>query len=459
MSFTDFAYLPFFLGVLVLIRLVPAPNRWLVLLGMSCLFYGWEEPRLLFLVWGVIFVAWKAALAIEKASSEKAAKHIMIWAAALCLLVLFCFKYLNWTMELMALPCREHSVPKIILPLGISFYTFQALSYVVDVWRKRIPAERSLLKVGGYLLFFPQLVAGPIERAGDLLPQLSRPEPTAGERSIEALLLLLRGYTKKVVIADNLAPLVDFAYQPGANPGGCALLAATLFFSAQIYCDFSGYTDIARGCAGLLGIKLSENFRKPWQAVSVHDFWRRWHLTLTGWLRDYLYIPLGGNRHSLRRQCVLTLLVFLLSGLWHGANFTFVLWGLCHGGMMVLETLIDHLYPDVKKKFRRPFSLMGILLAWVFFRAESVGQATDIFRRIFFCFFPSTLISDLGGSAPRLLMGFLLLLLVPLVEDVPALENRKENALIPFFLLLCIFISRAGAVSGGTSPSFIYFRF
>ena len=259
----------------------------------------------------------------------------------------------------------------IILPVGISFYTFQAMSYVIDVYRGTIPAEAHFGYYALYISFFPQLVAGPIERAGTLIPQLRQERRLKQEDVIAGLKLIISGLFRKLAVADLLAPFVDAVYRAD-TPDGCAVALATLLFAVQIYCDFSGYSEIAAGSARLLGIRLMRNFDRPYAAASIRDFWRRWHVSLTVWFTDYVYIPLGGNRHGLARQLLATIAVFALCGLWHGAEWSFLIWGLLHAGYMAVYLLWRQ---HSKKALPRPagqiLTLAAVCFAWLFFRAGS----------------------------------------------------------------------------------------
>jgi D-alanyl-lipoteichoic acid acyltransferase DltB (MBOAT superfamily) len=271
--------------------------------------------------------------------------------------------------------------------VGISFYTFQTLSYTIDVYREKIPVHRSVTDFFAFVSFFPQLVAGPIERAGNLLGQFAgkrRFDPAAARDGCRQMLW---GFVKKVVVADNLSSFVEAAYATPHEAGGATLLVATFFFAIQIYCDFSGYSDIAIGCARLFGFRLMRNFAYPYFATSISDFWSRWHISLSTWFRDYVYIPLGGGRTSLPRRAVNVFVTFLVSGFWHGANWTFLVWGALHGIYYLPEMILAALRGDRERRVR--FVAIRILwtfflvcVGWVFFRAATVGDAGTILARI-----------------------------------------------------------------------------
>ena len=285
-------------------------------------------------------------------------------------------------------------VLKILLPIGLSFHTFQAMSYTIEVYYGRQKAERHLGIYALYVMFYPQLVAGPIERPQNLLHQFRRPHRFKADRAAAGLRLMLWGFFKKLVVADRMAPVVDAVFNRPASYGPGMMLLATYCFAFQIYCDFSGYSDIARGAAKVMGFRLMENFDRPYAAASVGEFWRRWHISLSTWFRDYLYIPLGGNRVRLPRWCFNVLVVFLVSGLWHGASWTFVVWGLLHGLYLVGSRLTGPAreqaaratglanHPGLLRAWRVLVTFHLVAFAWIFFRANSVADALFIAGRI-----------------------------------------------------------------------------
>jgi D-alanyl-lipoteichoic acid acyltransferase DltB (MBOAT superfamily) len=346
--------------------------------------------------------------------------------------------------------------------VGISFYTFQTLSYTIDVYRGRISPTRNLLDFALFVAFFPQLVAGPIERASRLLPQLARERPLTARGLASGAWLAGWGLFKKVVIADNLAPLVDEVYAPGANPAAGEVLLATYAFAFQIYCDFSGYTDIARGVARMFGIDLMLNFRLPYLATAPSDFWRRWHISLSTWLRDYLYIPLGGNRGGRARTLRNLMLTMLLGGLWHGAAWTFVCWGAYHGVLLVAERVWRRRGRSARVgAARRALAVAGtfhaVCLGWLFFRADSLAGVGSLLRAL--------------GSDPHwgLALSWLpslgLLLLPLLLGELAMLRGDRAEVPLPVGRL-----ARSGAVAAlllafllfadvrGGRP-FVYFQF
>lgn len=342
------------------------------------------NAKYVFLIATTTIVSYACAIAIEKTADTKRKKVALITALFVSLGILFVFKYFNFAMATLSNILLVKPVYlNFLLPVGISFYTFQTLSYVTDVYKGKIKAERNLIVYATFVSFFPQLVAGPIERTANLLPQIKSDKSFNYSVAWEGLLLIVWGLYKKIVIADNLAIWVDKVYGNVSHYQGFSLLLATLFFTFQIYCDFSGYTDIARGSAKLFNIELMDNFRSPYFAVGFKDFWSRWHISLSTWFRDYVYIPLGGNRVSKTRHAFNLLITFLISGLWHGANWTFVLWGGIHGIGLLCENYF------VKRK-NNSFQLLSVfvtfslvMLAYVIFRSSNIQNAVYVFGHMF----------------------------------------------------------------------------
>ena len=475
MSFVSPGFLLFLPAVLALSRFTPWQKRWMVLLPASYFFYACHSPWLLSLIFLTTLVSYASALRIERAETRKQKRRAVVLDAVVCLGILFLFKYLDFALGGVFSLLRLFGVESgftgfhLLLPMGISFYVFQTMSYTFDVYRGTIRAERHLGYYALFVSFFPQLVAGPIERPGDLLPQLKAPNLLEQEDIAQGVRFLVRGYGKKVLISDFLAPFVDTAYGDAAGAGGAAMVLATVLFALQIYCDFSGYSDIAMGCARLMGIRLTENFRQPYAAGSIRDFWRRWHISLTRWFTDYLYIPLGGSRRGLFRQCVNILVVFLVSGLWHGANLTFVVWGGLHGLFLTAETLLlgkRQLKSPLGRGLHRAVTLVLVCFAWVFFRASDLSQAAFILRSIFTDFRLSAALTGLGMGRMELMLACLLVLLLPLLERLPALrvqENRTQGRyavpLLYFLLIAAIVICRCLVLTEHGATAFIYFQF
>ncbi|MDB6137760.1 MAG: alginate O-acetyltransferase, partial [Verrucomicrobiaceae bacterium] len=343
MLFNSLAFAIFLPVVTVTFHLLPRRWAWLWLLGSSIYFYACLIPAYVFVLGGVVLVDYRAGIQIENATAERKKLWLCVSLAA-NLGVLAFFKYyqfLDQTIDSLSHALGWNYSPsklKLLLPLGLSFHTFQSMSYIIEVYRGRQKAERHLGYYGLYVMYFPQLVAGPIERPQNLLHQLRDPAPLSDSLLSGGFRLLLLGFFKKLVIADRLAPLLQPVFSNPHSAEGGALVLATMLFSIQIYCDFSGYTDIARGTSRLMGIDLMRNFNAPYLASSVRDFWRRWHISLSTWFREYLFLPLGGSRVSHRHFYYTNLIiVFGLSGLWHGAAGHYLVWGLFHAGYMIFS--------------------------------------------------------------------------------------------------------------------------
>ena len=392
MLFNSLAFAVFLPIVFAAYWLLPHRLRWILLLCASYYFYMSWNVKYVVLILLTTVVSWLAAIGIERSATTRQKKGCVAAAALLSLGVLFVFKYFNFAMESLAALARLIAIPlqpvtlKLLLPVGISFYTFQTLSYVVDVYRGDCPAEKHFGKYALFVSFFPQLVAGPIERTNNLLPQLKGEHTFCYDKASYGLKLMAWGFFKKIIVADTLAVYVNNIYGSVTAYSGFVLIAASVFFAFQIYCDFSGYSDIAIGTAKLLGIDLMQNFKSPYFAASVKEFWSRWHISLSTWFRDYVYIPLGGNRCGKVRHKLNLLLTFLVSGLWHGANWTFVIWGALHGAVQAVEAC----FTSGRKERKGLGRWVRVLLvfafttaAWVFFRAENLSQAIHVFTHAF----------------------------------------------------------------------------
>lgn len=392
MLFNSFQFLFFMILVFIIYWSCPHRLRWFFLLGFSYYFYMCWEPKYILLILGVSLVSYFGAMVLRKSGSLK--KPVFAISLTLILSVLFFFKYFNFFTENLTRLLRKFALPvhpftlKVILPMGISFYTFQCLSYLIDVYKGKIEPERHFGFFALYVAFFPQLVAGPIERPQDLIPQLKSEKRFNYQQAMDGIQFILIGLFKKVVISNTVAKGVDLIYGNLGSYTGGILIVATTLFAIQIYCDFSGYSDIAMGSAKLLGIELIRNFDCPYLADSVSDFWRRWHISLTRWLRDYIYIPLGGNRVSKVRQIGNRMITFLASGLWHGASWTYVIWGGLNGVYLVVENLIRDLFGSKKKigKIKVLHIIITFMLidfTWIFFRAETISDAVYIITHMF----------------------------------------------------------------------------
>lgn len=400
MLFNSLSYAIFLPVVCVVYYLLPHRMRWAALLAFSLYFYMSWNPRLILLILFTTLVSWSGALALDHLRRRRARQAVVVAGSALCLAVLFFFKYYDFAADslqglfgLLGIPLAPPTL-SLLLPVGISFYTFQTLSYLIDVWRGDLAPERHLGYYALYVSFFPQLVAGPIERAGNLLPQFRQPHQFSTAGCTRGLQQIGVGLFKKVVIADTLADFVDAVYNNLPGKTGLTLILATVLFGVQIYCDFSGYSDIAVGSARLLGFSLMENFDAPYLCCSVRGFWRRWHISLTSWFTDYVYIPLGGSRCSRLRHLRNLMITFLLSGLWHGANWTFVCWGCWHGLFLCFETFWGRRADALAARLGRSpggllfaaarwvYTVSAVMAGWIFFRANSLADAAYIFANL-----------------------------------------------------------------------------
>jgi len=449
----------------------------LLLLVASYCFYGWWDVRFLALIFMSSSVDFFLGRAIFQQTDKKKKLHLL-W---ICLLInlgmLGFFKYFNFFTDSFAVLIRQFGMEpnlntlQIILPVGISFYTFQSLSYSIDIYRGKIQPTNKFIPFMTFVSFFPQLVAGPIQRASNLLPQFLKEREFDREKIKSGFRLILYGLFKKMVIADRLAYFVDQIYNSSENYDGTVLLAATFMFGFQIYCDFSGYSDIATGSARLLGFDLTANFRTPYLTRSFREFWRRWHISLSTWFRDYVYIPLGGNHVSQGKWIFNILLTFTISGLWHGASFTFIIWGFLHGFLLVSEHFISKIIQLPKKLswIGLLFTFIMVNLIWVFFRADSLSQSAEIlssFTQLSFDFIPRAM-SEFGVNnefrefAISLLAGFPIFVLFEILigeTDFDTVLN-KNGILIRWsiYFMLTFMILFFGVLH--SAPQFIYFQF
>ncbi len=388
MLFNSLDFLIFFPAVVGLHFLLPQRLRWVLLLAASYFFYMYWRAEYAILIFASTVIDFLVARKMASLPTRRERRPLLLISLVANLGALFFFKYFNFfngeVARLAEAVGVSYAVPalNVLLPVGISFYTFQTLSYSIDVYYGRLEPEPHFGRFALFVSFFPQLVAGPIERASRFLPQLRREVHFDYDRVISGLKQMTWGFFKKVVIADRLALYVDAVYSSPGDYQGLPLILATYFFAFQIYADFSGYSDIAIGAARVLGYDLMENFRRPYLSRSISEFWKRWHISLSTWFRDYLYIPLGGNRTSVARWYANLFIVFVVSGAWHGANWTFMVWGALHGAYLVAAILSA----DLRQKLGERLPIFGrwwevfvvfhlALLAWVFFRAASVSDA------------------------------------------------------------------------------------
>lgn len=474
MLFNSLEFLLFFIVVTFLFFLLPHKFRWLLLLLASCYFYMAFVPVYILILAGTIIIDYWAGILIENTAAEKKKLYLTLSIIA-NVGVLAIFKYYNFFTENINFIIGPYELPylKILLPIGLSFHTFQAMSYTIEVYRGNQKAERHFGIYALYVMFYPQLVAGPIERPQNVLHQFHTKQNFDANNFFIGFKYIIWGLFKKVVIADRLAILVNQVYDKPGEHNATMLFIATVFFAIQIYCDFSGYSGIAIGTARVMGFKLMKNFDNPYQAKSVSEFWKRWHISLSTWFRDYLYISMGGNRVSVSRWYFNLFFVFLVSGFWHGANWTFLIWGALHGFYLVFAVIFDKHGGSLLKKtglLRVPAlhnfiqlltTFLLVTFAWIFFRANSLSDAGFIVNKLF-----ST---DWGGlQLERLFHKFSLILSIGLIAVLFIAEWKFTDSIIESRLderyrtsiafgiavLSCIFI-----LGVFQKLSFIYFQF
>lgn len=460
MLFNSAAYFVFLPLVAFLFYVLPLYWRRYLLLIASYFFYGWwSVPFCSLLVLSTV-LDYSMARMIDASDDPRRRRLGLLLSLMGNLGVLSLFKYADFfsSSAYSLLGVRPWPELDLVLPLGISFYTFQTMSYTIDVYRGHLRARQSLLDVALYVSFFPQLVAGPIIRADTLIPQLRRQDAADWLLIRSGIALVVWGMTKKVFFADAMAPIVNEAY---ANPeimSGAALLSATYAFAIQIYCDFSGYSDIAIGSALILGIRLPANFRQPYLSTSIREFWRRWHISLSTWLRDYLYIPLGGSRRGPTRTQINLMITMLLGGLWHGAGWNWVVWGGLQGALMSIERVLGVSEAPPREPLRFAFrwfvTFHLVCLSWVFFRSADIEQALSIVGRI-------------GRFAPgeAFVLAWPVVLVILLVGVELARGRTRFVALFQHAPRATFWLAAAAAVAfllafrGVSNPEFIYFQF
>ena len=495
MSFISLEFFLFFPVATIVYFVIPQKFRWIWLLAASYFFYMCYNPQYAVLLAASTLITYSGGLLIGKsgrlADSGKAARRKKIWVAVSFVTnigILVVFKYLNLFSQVGAGILYLAGVPvtaahfDLILPVGISFYTFQALSYIVDVYRGDVQPERHLGKYALFVSFFPQITSGPIEKSKNLLRQFDEVHVFDYDRARRGILLMLWGYFQKMVVADRLGILVDTVYGDLTQYGGLDSIVAVIFYSFQIYCDFAGYTNIAIGAAEVMGFRLTTNFDRPYFSRSVQEFWRRWHISLSSWFKDYLYIPLGGNRCSTFRRCLNVMIVFVVCGLWHGASVTFLIWGILHGLYQVIGLLSKRLKKDVRGRLGiRPDSLwyralqaavtfLLVSFAWIFFRAETLPDAAAMIGNLF-RFNPAALwdgsVFNLGLTQPEFLAAVLGILIVVAVDFIKRKINLRDAVLgsnVVFrwsFYLTAVLTLIVFGVYGSeySAQSFIYTQF
>lgn len=391
MLFNSFEFLLFFPLVTILFFSIPHKYRWLLLLSASCFFYMFFIPVYILILFFTIIIDYFAGIWIERENNHKKRKVLLSLSLVANIGVLAIFKYYNFFIGNVNHVLESFNISgaipflEIILPIGLSFHTFQAMSYTIEVYRGNQTAEKHFGIYALYVMFYPQLVAGPIERPQNILHQFHEKHEVNFENIRSGLKIILWGLFKKCVVADRLAIPVDNVFNNPAGWSPIAIILATIFFSIQIYCDFSGYSDIAIGSARAMGFRLMKNFDHPYFSKSISDFWNKWHISLSTWFRDYLYIPLGGNRKGFFRTNLNLFIVFLISGIWHGANWTFVIWGAIHGSFLMVSNLLNRKFTQksIWKTIQPALTLILVCLAWIYFRAANLETANLFISKIF----------------------------------------------------------------------------
>jgi alginate O-acetyltransferase complex protein AlgI len=481
MLFNSFEFFVFFPLVTIIYFLLPHRYRWFHLLVSSCYFYASFIPVYLLILFGTIVVDYFAGLLIER-STGKMRRLSLALSIVANVGILAVFKYYNFFIDNIN-TVSDAALPflKIALPIGLSFHTFQAMSYTIEVYRGQQKAERHFGIYALYVMFYPQMVAGPIERPQNLLHQFYEKHDFDYDRIVSGLKLMAWGLMKKIVIADRLALYVNEVFGHTAQYAAATQFLAVFFFAFQIYCDFSGYSDIARGAARVMGFELMLNFNSPYFSRSIAEFWKRWHISLSTWFKDYLYIPLGGNRVSVGRHYVNLFFTFLVSGFWHGANWTFIAWGALHGMYLMVGNFTRPYRRQLLNRLKIPqnnrlvilfevmFVFLLVCITWIYFRAANMAQANAMVATILggvvngsiFHFSMADILA--GFTFTDIIMNFLLIVMLLLLEKLHSSVNlsllvKKQHPALRFAVytsicLTIIFFGRFG------SKEFIYFQF
>lgn len=500
MQFNSIHFLIFFPIVLAVYFIIPKKLRYLWLLVSSYYFYmSWNAQYAVLIAFSTV-VTYLTGILIEQISLEEGKlwlrlkKFTLFLGITANLGILFMFKYLDFAVDNLNALLESFGLSVIeqdfdlLLPVGISFYTFQALGYVIDVYRKNIDAEYNLFRYALFVSFFPQLVAGPIERSGNLIKQLNNADKINlwnYERIAKGFMIMMWGFFMKVVIADRAASVVNNVFDNYYMMNTSALIMGAVFFAVQIYCDFASYSTIAIGAAQIMGFKLMDNFDTPYFAMSIKEFWHRWHISLSTWFRDYLYIPLGGNRKGKFRKHLNTMIVFLVSGLWHGANWTYIVWGGLHGAYQIIGDITKPAKIKLETRLNvntqaTSYKIVKMLItfaltcfAWIFFRADSINIALAYIYRLFTCLDPWALTTGLLYSIGLdrqemniLLISIGVLLFVDIMkrknnirfENIADKQNFWVRELIIFVLIFAVIVFGAYGYSFD-AQQFIYFQF
>lgn len=482
MLFNSVAFAFFMPIVFLLYWALPHRFRWMALLAANCWFYMSWDPKYIIVILLTTVVSYFSAFFIEKTENKKRKKGILVIGVLITLVFLLVFKYTDFALtsvfkvlQLFAIPVQKTTL-NLVMPIGISFYTFQMVGYIADVYTGKIKAEHHFGHYALFVSFFPNILSGPIERAANMLPQFKEEKKFIYDDAVYGLRLILLGFLKKMIFADSMSKYVDAVFNHTEGTSGLAFIIAIILFTFQIYCDFSGYSDIAIGVARLLGIRLMDNFKQPYYASSVKEFWQRWHISLSTWFRDYVYIPLGGNRVSKPRKNLNLLLTFLTSGLWHGANWTFVLWGGIHGLYQIIENTIKSAWkkhhPQTPAKHPKTVHTLQTLLtfclvayAWMFFRANSITDAIYITTHLFQGYNWQQALIDTSMSylsVAKTLLAIVVLMLYDYFSLKKDLLSEMSKLKLPLRWLIYIAVTVLIIIlslHNGIKQEFIYFKF
>ena len=481
MLFNSMTFAIFLPVVFLLYYALPHKYRWIFLLVASYVFYMNLHVGYGILLFLTTVLTYFLARKLENCTADTGRRSCLLGGILPLVLILLFYKTasplidrLNVLIDAGRLPMQPITV-RILLPAGVSFYFFQSMGYLIDVYKKKIPAEKHFGYYALFVSFFPQLLAGPIGRADSLLPQYKKERPFSYENVTYGLRQMAWGYFKKLVIADVFAAVVDKVYNNAGSYVGLVFIIVTVMFAIEIYCDFSGYSDIAIGCARLFGIELMTNFKSPYYSFTIKEFWSRWHISLSTWFRDYVYIPLGGNRVGRFRHCLNLMITFLVSGFWHGSSLTYILWGGIHGFLQIVESF---LYPKERNGIRLthknhwwqlPITFILLCLSWIFFRANTIQDALWILSRLFWdasrpVNYLKTAVICLDMPYVSMFgMFFSVVILgiydyISLKQDVIALISR-QNFLVRWLIYVLLLVVIALFSNKGIATEFIYFQF
>lgn len=478
-SFEFLIYLPLvFCGYWFVFRKLNVQNLFIV--GASYLFYGWWDYRFLFLIFATTILCFFSGILIDQSENKRVRKWICGLNIAINISILCYFKYFNFFSENLNILFSQFGYEldwftlDVLLPVGISFYTFQAISYPIDVYRKHISATKDIVAFTAFISFFPQLVAGPIERSTQLLPQFLSERKFRYYDAVCGMRQMLWGFFKKIVIADNCALLANIIFDDYAGYSSPMLILGAFFFTFQIYGDFSGYSDIAIGVSKLFGVNLSRNFHFPYFSRDISEFWRRWHISLNTWFRDYIYIPLGGSRCSKAKIIRNTMIIFLLSGLWHGANWTFIVWGAYHGFLFLPLILLKRnrknlevasagqLLPSLKDLVSVMVTFVLVVIGWIIFRANNITEATGYLYHLIVNW-GGGFINNLAGNNTNIAIALSMITVLTIVDwtqrtksfGLQIVERKPLVVRWGAYMILLLVI----AICSGPQEQFIYFQF